>query len=172
MSVERLTTQFEITTSTDATGNGTSSITPLRKIALRTPASAAFACASASISSVMSKPEREARLADAPSGEDHVDAAARAEVEHRLALLRLGDRGRVAAAERGQRSRLGDLAALVHVVEALAAASVAAALVTHCPRGRRSGATSSRSSSAVVVISSTHSLQVGDRRQASRRRRA
>ena len=49
-------TQFEITTSTEAAGSGISSITPLRKIALRMPASCAFARASASISSVMSSP--------------------------------------------------------------------------------------------------------------------
>ena len=49
-------TQFEITTSTESAGSGTSSITPFRKMALATPASAAFARASASISSVMSSP--------------------------------------------------------------------------------------------------------------------
>ena len=53
---ERLITQFEITTSTESAGSGTCSITPLRKIAFDAPASSAFLPASASISSVMSKP--------------------------------------------------------------------------------------------------------------------
>jgi len=56
LSVERLITQFEITTSTEAAGSGISSITPLRKIAFRMPASCALRRASSSISSVMSRP--------------------------------------------------------------------------------------------------------------------
>jgi hypothetical protein len=56
LSVERLITQFEITTSTDSAGSGTFSMIPLRKIAFEAPASAALARASASISSVMSSP--------------------------------------------------------------------------------------------------------------------
>jgi hypothetical protein len=56
LSTERLTTQFETTTSTDSVGSGTSSMSPRRKIALRTPASSAFRRARASISSVMSRP--------------------------------------------------------------------------------------------------------------------
>src|SRR3989304_2021857 len=39
--------------------------------------------------------------------EEHVDAAARAEVEDALALVQLGDRDGVAAAEAGQARRLG-----------------------------------------------------------------
>ena len=59
-----------------------------------------------------------ARRADAPGGEQHVDAAAGAEVEHGLALVQLGDRGRVAAAERGERRRVGQLVAVAVGVEA------------------------------------------------------
>jgi hypothetical protein len=51
LSTERLITEFEVTTSTDAAGSGTCSITPLRKIAFRTPASEAVRRAGASISS-------------------------------------------------------------------------------------------------------------------------
>src|SRR5215475_10617970 len=39
-----------------------------------------------------------ARRPHAPGGEEHVDAAARAQVEHRLAHLQLGQRGGIAAA--------------------------------------------------------------------------
>ena len=50
---------------------------------------------------------RLARRADARGGEQHVDAAARAEVEDRLALVQFGDGGGVAAAERGERRGVG-----------------------------------------------------------------
>src|SRR5204863_208512 len=56
LSVERLITQFEITTSTESAGSGTCSITPFTKCTFVTPASTAFRRASASISSVMSSP--------------------------------------------------------------------------------------------------------------------
>ena len=56
LSVDRLITQLEITTSTDASGSGTASIWPLRNVTLPAPAWAAFAWASDSISSVMSTP--------------------------------------------------------------------------------------------------------------------
>ena len=56
LSTERLMTQFEMTTSTEAAGSGICSITPLRKWTFVRPDSATFRCASASISSVMSSP--------------------------------------------------------------------------------------------------------------------
>ena len=56
LSVERLITQFEMTTSIEPAGSGIASITPLRKWTLPTAASRALRCASASISSVMSSP--------------------------------------------------------------------------------------------------------------------
>ena len=46
-SVDRLITQLEITTSTDASGNGTASIWPLRNVTFAAPACRAFARASA-----------------------------------------------------------------------------------------------------------------------------
>ena len=46
------------------------------------------------------------------SGEQDVDPAARAEVEHPLAFVQLGDRDRVAAAQRGEDGRVGELGAL------------------------------------------------------------
>ena len=56
LSVERLITQFEMTTSTLSAGSGICSMIPFRKCTFATPASAAFCRASASISSVMSSP--------------------------------------------------------------------------------------------------------------------
>ena len=50
--------------------------------------------------------------ADAARREQHVDAAAGAEVEHRLAGLQLGQRGRIAAAERGLQRQLRQFALL------------------------------------------------------------
>ena len=85
--------------------------------------------------------------ADALRREDHVDAAARAEVEHGLALAQLRDRGRVAAAERRERRRLRQLAALLGVVQRLAerrprprvGAAAAAAAAAPPPSGDRAG---------------------------------
>ena len=56
LSAERLITQFEITTSTELSGNGMFSISPLRNSTFSTPAFRWFSWASASISSVMSRP--------------------------------------------------------------------------------------------------------------------
>ena len=59
----------------------------------------------------------EAGRADAPGRQQHVDAAAGAQVEHRLAGLELGQRGRVAAAERGEHGRGGEVGDLVDGVQ-------------------------------------------------------
>ena len=56
--------------------------------------------------------------ADAAGGEQDVDAAAGAEVEHGLARVQVGHRGRVAAAQRGEHGGVGQLVALAVVVEA------------------------------------------------------
>ena len=56
LSAERLITQLEITTSTESSGSGTSSIVPFRNSTFSTPASRWFRRASSSISSVMSTP--------------------------------------------------------------------------------------------------------------------
>ncbi len=65
---------------------------------------------------------RPPRLPHAPRGEDDVDAAPGAEVEDRLALSELGHRGGVAAPERGEHGRLGQVAALLGLVETAAEA--------------------------------------------------
>src|SRR5229473_1979767 len=56
LSSARLMTQFEITTSTDASGRGTFSMVPLRNVALLTPDRSRLVFASVSISSVISTP--------------------------------------------------------------------------------------------------------------------
>jgi hypothetical protein len=61
-----------------------------------------------------------ARGADAPRGEEDVDAAAGAEVEHRLAGVEVRDGEWVSAAEARRYCCLGHAGALVDVVEALA----------------------------------------------------
>ena len=55
--------------------------------------------------------------ADAPGGEQHVDAAAGAEIEHGLAGLEFDERGGVAAAERGEHGLLGEQALFIGAVE-------------------------------------------------------
>ena len=65
------------------------------------------------------EPVDDARGADAARGEQHVDAAARAEVEHRLSLPQLGDGGGVAAPEARRGGALGEACALVGVVQRL-----------------------------------------------------
>ena len=70
--------------------------------------------------------EHAAGRADALRREDHVDPAARAEVEDGLALVQIRDGGRVAAAERREHRRVGQLGALLDLVERLAEAVVSA----------------------------------------------
>ena len=50
-------------------------------------------------------------------GQEHVDPAARAKVEHALALVELGHGDRVAATERGKDRRLGQLRPLERGIE-------------------------------------------------------
>ena len=52
-------------------------------------------------------------------GEQHIDAAPRSEIEHRLALVEVGDHQRVAASEARQDRFVGELAPLGDVVELL-----------------------------------------------------
>ncbi len=105
LSAERLITQFEMITSTESSGSGIASISPLRNSTL----------SSAGLALVLARERQHlvghveavglAGRPDAPGREQHVDAAARAEVEHRLAGAELGQRRRVAAAERGRDRR-------------------------------------------------------------------
>ena len=117
LSPERLITQFEMITSTVFDGSGIASMWPLRNSTFVAPAFSLFSSASASISSVMSRPYALPVGPDAPRREQDVDAAARAEVEDRLAFVQLGERRRVAAAERREQRLGGKAGGLAGVVE-------------------------------------------------------
>ncbi len=119
LSTERLITQFEMTTSTLLAGSGICLDHPLEEMHVR----------DARLRGVLLR-EREHLVrhvepvggpgrADPLRRQDHVDPAARAEVEHRLALVQIGDRDRVAAAERREHRRVRELAALLGVIEHL-----------------------------------------------------
>ncbi len=99
-------TQLEMITSTESSGSGMFSIVPLRNSTFSTPASRLVGAGE--LEHLVGHVEAVglAGRADAPGREQHVDAAAGAEVEHGLALVELGDRGRVAAAERGELRRV------------------------------------------------------------------
>ena len=85
MSAERLITQLEMITSTESSGSGIASISPLRNSTL----------VDAGLPLVLARQRQHlvghvepvglAGRPDAPGRQQHVDAAARAEVEHRLA---------------------------------------------------------------------------------------
>ena len=98
LSTERLITQFEITTSTESAGSGISSITPLRKCTFAHARLGGVAPREREHLVGHVQPVRGPGRPDALRREDHVDPAARAEIEHRLALAQVGHRGRVAAA--------------------------------------------------------------------------
>ena len=186
LSVERLITQFEITTSTESAGSGISSITPLRKIGVADPGLPRVRAGEREHLVGHVEPERESGRADPLRGQDHVDAAARAEIEDGLALVQVGDHDRVAAAERGERRGLRQLAALLGVVERLtelgrvalavaAGAAATAAWRSFADRSRRLGVAAAHFLAQlvcpVVVISNT--LPSGRRRpRASRPPRA
>ena len=112
---------------------------PLRNSTLVAPALAAFARARSSISSVMSTPYAKPVGPDPAGRQQHVDAAARAEVEHPLPRRELRDRQRVAAAERrGDRldGQAGDLGRVVErLTEALARRGAARPAATPVVRG-------------------------------------
>ena len=93
---ERLITQLEMTTSTDVVGERHLLDVALEELDVL-DAGLARRCARArsSISSVMSSPMALPVGPTRRAEMQHVDAAARAEVEHGLALVQIGDRGRV-----------------------------------------------------------------------------
>ena len=107
LSPERLMTQFEMTTSTGRRGAGSASISPLRNSTFSTPASPLVRARELEHLVGHVQAVRLAGRADPAGGEQHVDAAAGAEVEHGLALVQVGDRGRVAAAERRELAASG-----------------------------------------------------------------
>ena len=109
-SVDRLITQLEMITSTELSGSGIASIWPRRNSTFSAPAARALARARSSISSVMSRPYALPGRADPAGRQQHVDAAARAQVQHRLTRPQVRHRDRVAAAQAGPHRRLGQAA--------------------------------------------------------------
>ena len=99
-------TQLEMITSTEASGSGICSISPLQELDVR----------DAGLPLVLPRQRQHlvghveavglAGRPDAARREQDVDAAARSEVEHHLSLMQLGERGGIAAPERGE-DRLG-----------------------------------------------------------------
>ena len=104
LSPERLITQFEMITSTVFDGSGIDSMWPLRNSTFVAPAFSLFSSARREHLVGHVEAVRLARRADALRREQHVDAAARPEVEHGLAFVQFGERRRVAAAERGEQA--------------------------------------------------------------------
>ena len=117
LSVERLITQLEITTSTEAAGSGIASISPLRKWTFRTPDSRDVPLSEREHLVRHVEPVGRPGRADPLRGQDHVDAPTRPEIEHGLALAQLGDRRGVPATQRGEDGGVGELVALLRLVE-------------------------------------------------------
>ena len=113
LSPERLMTQLEMITSTESSGSGIVLDRALEELDVLDPGLALVSAGE--LEHLVGHVEAVglAGRADAPRREQDVDAAARAEVEHRLALVQLRDRGRVAAAERGELGRVGQRVALL-----------------------------------------------------------
>ena len=101
MSAERLITQLEMMTSTELSGSGMFSISPLRNSTFSMPALALVFIGESEHLVGHVEAVGFASGADAACGKKHVDAAAGAEVEHGFAGVELRKRGWVAAAERG-----------------------------------------------------------------------
>jgi hypothetical protein len=112
LSAERLMTQLEMMTSTELSGSGMLSICPFRNSTFVDPGLALVLFRQGEHLVGHVQAIGLARGADAPRGEKHVDAAARAEVEHDFSRIQPGERRGIAAAETGQHGGLGQLAGL------------------------------------------------------------
>ena len=106
LSADRLMTQLEMITSTEASGSGMLSISPLRNSTFSSAGLALVLARERQHLVGHVEPVRLAGRADPPGGEQHVDAAAGAQVEHHLTLAQLGERRRIAAPQ-GRKHRLG-----------------------------------------------------------------
>ena len=101
LSAERLITQLEMMTSTEPSGSGMASISPLRNSTLSTSGLALVLAREGQHLVGHVEAIGLAARPDPPGRQQHVDPAAGAEVEHRLAGAELGQRRGIAAAERG-----------------------------------------------------------------------
>ena len=117
LSAERLITQLEMITSTESSGSGIALDLALEELDVVDAGLALVLARQRQHLVGHVEPVGLAGGADPPRGEQHVDAAAGAEVEHRLARVELGQRGRVAAAERGRHRLCGERRGLALRVE-------------------------------------------------------
>ena len=113
-------TQLEMTTSTVSAGSGISLDEALEEVDVGDSGLARILLGEGEHLVGHVKAVGDAGRADALGGEDDVDAAARPQVEHDVALVQLGHRGRVAAAEARQGGRVRKVTALVARVQRLA----------------------------------------------------
>ena len=117
LSPERLITQLEITTSTLASGERQVLEVPLDELDVVDPGVGGVAAGELEHLVGHVESDRLAGGSDAPGADQHVGAGARAEVEHRLALVQIGDRGRDAAPERCVDSGCGSAVGMLVFVE-------------------------------------------------------
>ena len=106
LSAERLITQLEMITSTELSGSGMFSISPLRNSTFSTPALRLFS-RPAPASHPSCPGRRPCRSAPLAGRKQHVNAAARAQIEHSFSRIQLRQRRRIAAAQRSQRASAG-----------------------------------------------------------------
>ena len=117
LSPERLMTQLQITTSTELSGSGIFSISPLRN---STFSDASFPLILPRESEHLVRHIEAVGFsgrANATRREQNIDTAARAEIEHSFSGVQLRQRGWVAAAERGQNSFLRQRAGLRTIIK-------------------------------------------------------
>ena len=137
-------TQLLMTTSTDSAGSGMSSMWPAHELDVRGAGLGGVALGEGEHLVGHVEADRAAGRTDPLGRQQHVDAAARAEVEDALAFVELRDGDRVAAAERGEDGRIGQLVALERGVELAAdlsgVAGAAAAVAGLDGRGGVAGA--------------------------------
>ena len=102
LSAARLMTQLLMTTSTESAGSGIASIVALEELDVRGAGLGRVPLGEREHLVGHVEADGAAGRPDALRRQEHVDAAARTEVEDALAFVELGDRDRVAAAERGE----------------------------------------------------------------------
>ena len=109
-SVDRLITQLEMITSTEPSGSGIASIWPRRNSAFCAPACARVGPGQVQHLLGHVQAVRLPGRADPAGRQQHVDAAAGAQVQHRLPGMQVRHRDRVAAAEAGPHRAVGQAA--------------------------------------------------------------
>ena len=117
LSAERLMTQLEMMTSTELSGSGMFSISPFRNSTFSMPDLRLFSLRKRQHLVGHIEAVSLARRTDAASREQHVDASARTQIEHDFARIQLGQRRRIAAAQRRQHRFLRNLLDLRDVVQ-------------------------------------------------------